>query len=252
MVKIRVSAVKYANTYPFIYGLTESAIHRKIYLETDHPAACAAKLTGGSVDVGLIPVAAIHDLPEHHILGNYCIGANGEVRTVMMLSNSSFDSIETVCLDYRSRSSVALARVLAAHHWKREFNWKNTQEGFRFDRLGPGEAAVLIGDQCFALESIFRHKWDLAMEWKNYTGLPFVFACWVSNRQLDNSFAEEFDEALKTGVDNIDAVVEKYGKAGTISGAVLKDYLSGNIDFNLDADKRKAMEIFTGLIKSLQ
>ena len=57
MDKIRISAVKYANTYPFIYGLTESGFDKKIILETDHPADCAAKLINGKVDIGLIPVA---------------------------------------------------------------------------------------------------------------------------------------------------------------------------------------------------
>ena len=90
MDKIRISAVKYANTYPFIYGLTESGFEKKVILETDHPSDCAAKLISGRVDIGLIPVAALPMLKEYHIISDYCIGANGNVRTVMLLSNCPF------------------------------------------------------------------------------------------------------------------------------------------------------------------
>ena len=66
MDKIRISAVKYANTYPFMYGLIESGFEKKVILETDHPAECASKLISGKVDIGLIPVAALPLLKEYH------------------------------------------------------------------------------------------------------------------------------------------------------------------------------------------
>ncbi len=113
MDKIRISAVKYANTYPFIYGLKESGFEKKVILETDHPADCASKLINNRADIGLIPVASLPLLNEYHIISDYCIGANGDVRTVMLLSNCPFEDVETIYLDYRSRSSVNLTRVLA-------------------------------------------------------------------------------------------------------------------------------------------
>ena len=90
MDKIRISAVKYANTYPFIYGLIESGFEKRVILETDHPADCAAKLISGRVDIGLIPVAALPMLNKYYIISDYCIGANSNVRTVLLLSNCSF------------------------------------------------------------------------------------------------------------------------------------------------------------------
>src|SRR5450759_4990834 len=140
MDKIRISAVKYANTYPFIYGLIESGFDKKAILETDHPADCAAKLISGKVDIGLIPVAALPLLKEHHIISDFCIGAIGNVRTVLLLSNCPFDEIETILLDYRSRSSVNLTKVLAKNSWKKEFKWVNTTKGFNFINIGMNEA----------------------------------------------------------------------------------------------------------------
>lgn len=251
MGKIRISAVKYANTYPFIYGLTESGFDKRVLLETDHPAQCAEKLISGRVDIGLIPVAVLPLIKEYHIISDYCIGANGNVRTVMLLSNCPFEEIETIFLDYRSRSSVNLTKVLAKNSWKREFTWINTSPGFDFINIGLNEAVVLIGDQCFEYERSFRYRIDLAMAWKEFSGLPFVFACWTSNKELGKEFIEDFNNALLLGVKNIDAVVKKFGKTGTIRGNDLMNYLTENIDYDLDDDKKKALKMFLELMEKL-
>ena len=251
MDKIRISAVKYANTYPFIYGLIESGFEKRVILETDHPSECAAKLLSGRVDIGLIPVAALPMLDRYYIISDYCIGANSNVRTVLLLSNSPFDKIRKIYLDYRSRSSVNLTKVLAKNSWKREFVWINTSKGFDFMNIGPDEAVVLIGDQCFEFENNFRYKIDLAREWKEYSGLPFVFACWTANKKLDNEFIKEFNKALQLGVKNIDAVVEKFGKTGTITGDILKRYLIENIDYDFNAEKKTGLKLFLELMSEL-
>ena len=251
MDKIRISAVKYANTYPFIWGLKESGFEKKVILEVDHPADCAAKLINGRADIGLIPVAALPLIKNYSIISDYCIGANGKVRTVMLLSNYRFKKIEKINLDYRSRSSVNLTKVLAKNMWKREFEWINTSEKFDFENIGVNEAVVLIGDQCFEFENRFRYKIDLAEEWKKQTGLPFVFACWTANRELDPEFLKDFNSALKSGVDNIDKVAKDFGKAGVIGEAELKDYLKYNIDYIFDSEKKKGLNLFLEYLKHL-
>lgn len=251
MDKIRISAVKYANTYPFIYGLKESGFEKRVILETDHPADCAAKLISNRADIGLIPVASLLQLKEYHIISDYCIGANGNVRTVMLLRNCSFEELDTIYLDYRSRTSVKLVQVLARNWWKRNFNWKNTAEGFDILNLKCNEAVVLIGDQCFEYEKNFKFGIDLSMEWKKFTGLPFVFACWTSNKKIDPEFLADFNSALKSGLADIDAVVDSIGSSGAITGPVLKEYLTENIDFILDAEKKKGIEMFLSLVKKL-
>jgi chorismate dehydratase len=249
MDKIRISAVKYANTYPFIYGMEKSGFEKDVILETDHPADCAEKLINGKVDIGLIPVAALPLLNRYNIISDYCIGANGNVRTVMLLSNCPFDDIGNIYLDYRSISSVNLTKVLAKNSWKKEFRWINTSKTFDFRNIGRDEATVLIGDQCFEYENSFRYRIDLAMEWKKFSGLPFVFACWTANKQLDSGFISEFNSALQLGVNNIDAVVARFGNSGTITGEILKNYLLKNIDYSFDEEKKAGLKLFLELMQ---
>jgi chorismate dehydratase len=251
MDKIRISAVRYANTYPFIYGLRESGFDKKVVLEIDHPADCAAKLINGKVDIGLIPVATLPQVKEYNIISEYCIGSNGIVKTVMLLSNCRFEEIETIYLDYRSRSSIILSKVLAKNFWKKEFRWMNTSRGFDFRNIGLKEAVVLIGDQCFEYKKSFRYGIDLSGDWKDFTGLPFIFACWAANKKLDADFLKEFNAALSLGVKNIDLVVKMFGEAGTITGDSLKKYLTENIDYDFNDEKKRALKMFLDLMGEL-
>ena len=249
--KIIISAIKYANTYPLNYGLRESGIEKYATIEIDHPAECARKLATGEADIGLVPVAAIPAITGLTIISDYCIGTNSPVRTVLLVSNSELENIESINLDYRSRTSVALARILAARLWKKEFEWKETSPRFDFDNIPVNEGLVIIGDQCFELETKFRYNIDLATEWKKLTGLPFVFACWVSNKQLPEEFIQKFNEALHFGISNIDSAISKYGEISLMSVEILKSYLVHNIDYLLNKEKYKAMNIFFDYLKEI-
>jgi chorismate dehydratase len=135
--------------------------------------------------------------------------------------------------------------------WKRDFKWIDTSENFDFINIGPTEAVVLIGDQCFESEHKFKFKTDLAGEWNSHTGLPFVFAVWAANRDIDQGFIDEFNEALKMGVDNIDAVVEYFAPMSVIGKKELDIYLRKNIDYILDDRKFNGMNLFLDLLSKL-
>jgi chorismate dehydratase len=78
-----------------------------------------------------------------------------------------------------------------------------------------------------------------------------VFACWTANRILEKNFIEEFNEALKLGVSNIEKVVTKFGDTGTITGDILREYLTKSIDYYLDEEKKKGLDLFLELMKKL-
>ena len=78
-----ISAVSYVNAKPFIYGIEHSGFFQNFSLSLDVPSVCAEKLKNNQVDIGLAPVAIIPELGEHYIIPDFCIGANGPVRTVM-------------------------------------------------------------------------------------------------------------------------------------------------------------------------
>ena len=71
MKKIKISAVSYLNTKPFVYGLVNSALIDQIDLSLDMPSLCASKLKDDSVDIGLVPVAVIPEINGANIITDY-------------------------------------------------------------------------------------------------------------------------------------------------------------------------------------
>ena len=97
--RIRVGIVNYRNTRPLIYGLERPPINKQITLVGAYPSKLAQMLMDDEIDVGLIPVAAIPQLPTYHIVGNYCIGTEGEIASVCLFSEVPMHEIERVYLD---------------------------------------------------------------------------------------------------------------------------------------------------------
>ncbi|MFN8208759.1 MAG: MqnA/MqnD/SBP family protein [Bacteroidales bacterium] len=148
----RISAVSYANTLPYVYGLTRSPAIPPMELSFDYPARCAEKVISGEADIGLIPVAVIPQLNYYEILPGFCLGAIGRVRTVLLVSTVPLSDIQQVRLDYQSRSSVQLARLLARDFWKINPDWVEGRTEDDMRQLEEGETRVLIGDRTFAAE----------------------------------------------------------------------------------------------------
>lgn len=247
MEKIRISAVSYLNSLPFVYGLNHSVLKNECEISLDIPSACAEKLISRKVDVGLIPVAAIPQVTNAHIISDYCIGANGKVKTVCLFSEVPLNEIKTILLDYQSRTSVMLVKILAKEYWKINPEFVNAEAGFE-NKIKKTTAAVVIGDRAFDLS--LSYTYDLAEEWKNFTNLPFVFACWVANKKLTVEFTVEFNNALKNGISNMGKTLEKF-RPTVVSTAEAKKYLTENISYDFDAEKKKALELFNQLAEKI-
>lgn len=244
--KYKISAVSYANTYPFLYGLKKSSIIDTIDLSLDYPSDCAKKLINNQVDIGLVPVAIIPQLKEYYIISDYCIGAVGKVKSVLLLSDVPLYEIKTVLLDYQSKSSVNLTKVLAKHFWNIQPQWEEAKEGFE-NTIKNSTAGVIIGDRTFNLSKNYSYAYDLAEEWQKFSGLPFVFACWVANKKIAPDFINEFNEAIGVGVNNISSVLDFYAIENE-KKLELYNYLTNNISYILTDNKRKAIKKFLELL----
>ncbi len=239
---LKISAVSYLNTIPFIHGLKQSDLIKTIDLQLDYPSICADKLINGTVDLALVPVVAILKLKEAYIISDYCIGANGAVDTVCLYSDVPIEEIESIALDYQSRTSVALLKLLLKDYWRLNPILINEEVGFE-DKIKGKHAALVIGDRAFAMNDKHKFIYDLSAIWTEMTGLPFVFAAWVSNSQLSQDFINAFNKALEKGLTNIDRAlafeVDSYPNCKNP-----EDYLNNKISYSLDSEKKKGMELF--------
>lgn len=239
MNKLKVSAVSYTNSKPFVYGLMHSGILDQIVLSLDIPSDCASKLIENKVDIGLVPVAALLHVRDYHIISNYCIGAKGAVDSVFIFSNKPIAEIKTLQLDAQSRTSNNLAKVLLKNFWKINPEFVDHDQA---------DAFVQIGDRTFGKKEQFLYHYDLAEEWFNFTGLPFAFAVWASNKPISEDFKLAFNAALKLGLDHREEVLKSLNKVENFD---LDDYLMKKVDFNLNDEKLKAISKFHQLIREL-
>lgn len=243
--KIQVGAVSYLNTMPLLYGIEHSPVFSQIELYSDYPSAVAGRLLNGSIDIGLVPVAIIPKMTYAEIISDYCIGADGPVASVCLFSKVPMEQITTVLLDYQSLTSVALARVLLREYWKKDVVFRAATPGFE-NEINDDTAAVVIGDRALQMQKHHPFVYDLAEAWKQFTGLPFVFAAWVANKPIPASFLHCFNEANRHGLNQIETVVALH----PYEGYDLHHYFTHNISYQLTLEKKAGLELFLKFLQS--
>ena len=241
MTKIKITAVSYLNTKPFLYGIFNNQLDKLIDLQLDIPSVCAQKLKSGEADLGLVPIAVLPELKKPHIISDYCIGSLRSVRTVCLFSEKPIEKIEKVYLDYHSRTSVELVKILLKNHWKVTPKLIAATAGFE-KKIKGTTAALVIGDRAIEMHSGFEYYYDLGEAWNDYSGLPFVYAAWVSNRPLEDDFVALFNDALSKGVEQIPKLI--YLLPTPQPGFDLQHYFTNNISYELDGQKKKALTKF--------
>jgi chorismate dehydratase len=244
--KIRVAAVNYLNTKPLIYGFENGMMNGEVELVTDFPASIADMLIHGEVDIALVPIATIPLLPQHFIISNYCIATNGEVASVCLFSDVPIEEIKTVLLDYQSKTSVGLLKILLKEYWKINPTLIDANEGYEGNIAGT-TAGLVIGDRAFIQRTKNRFIYDLGFAWKQMTGLPFVFATWVAINEMPLDFTHKFNEATSNGLQHLPEIISQ----NVYEHYDLKEYYNNNIDYKLDNEKRNAMELYFAKIKTL-
>ena len=235
---MRVALVEYLNTYPFSSGMQMTGFEAEHLIHRVIPAQCATLFKEGNVDLSLCPVGALGELPAYDIVGKYCIGADGPVKTVMLLSKVPLPDITAVRLDDHSRTSNLLLQILAQRHWKKTWSY------YQDNSNGAATACIMIGDKVFDKAASYPYQYDLAQAWKELTGLPMVFAVWIATPGMDEAVVRGIDEAFEKGMQ---AIVE--GASSLAPWQV--DYLTQSISYTLDAGKREALTLFTTWAKAL-
>lgn len=245
--KIKISSVSYLNTKPFIFGLEQTGLLSEIDLQLEIPSKTAEKLLTGEAEIGLVPVAIIPQLPNARIITDYCIGAVGAVKTVSLFSRQPLEQLQTILLDYQSCTSVQLVQILCNYYWKKPNIQFVPADRHYIQKIKGNTGGVIIGDRTIDLAPQFAYNYDLSEAWYRFTGLPFVFAAWVTTRNIHPTLEEKLNTAFKTGLHNIDEVVAQFQPQ--YKGFDVKEYFTRYISYELDAPKRKGLDLFLHYVK---
>ncbi len=233
------------NTKPLLYGIERSSVMNDIELVLNYPSELAKSLKDGSIDIALLPVGAMHEVEGAHIVSDYGIASDGNVVSVAIFSQVPMEEITTVYLDYQSRTSVRLAQLLLEKHWKQDVVYKQAPENY-IEYINGTTAGVIIGDRALKQLTNFQYIYDLSTGWKAFTGLDFVFAAWIANKELPQEFMAAFNLANAEGLKHLDDVIAE----NPFPYYSLDTYYNDNIKYYLDEDKRKGLSKFLELIKN--
>ena len=238
--------MSYLNTKPLIYGFEKGMMKEEVELVMDYPANIASMLLNDEIDIGLVPVAVLPALKQYHLISDYCIACDGEVASVCLFSEVPINEIETILLDYQSKTSVALLKILLKDHWNINPKLADTSSGYELS-IENTTGGLVIGDRALAQRNQSKYCYDLGSAWKELTGLPFVFAVWVSNKPMDKQFIEKFNMTNSYGLDNLEGIVAK----NNFSSYDLDYYFKKNIIFKPEIDKLEVITLFLEKLKAI-
>jgi chorismate dehydratase len=249
MSRLRISSISFLNTVPLMWDFEHGTAGADFDISYTVPSACASDLEAGRADIGIIPAAAYAQIPDLAIIPGVAIAARGAVRSILLLSKVPLEKIRTVAMDTSSMTSVALTKILFERWWG---------GGRVFTSMAPDldvmlheqDACLLIGDPALQVDHSKYFVFDLAEEWRRFTGKPFVFAFWAvrraasarSSSELATIFQKSRDHGLRPG--NLDLIIHEWADRLKLSRPEVRTYLTQNIHYYLDADCLDGLQLF--------
>lgn len=243
----KLGAVPYLNSLPLIHFLQERPTLAV-------PAALTRLLRIGQIDIATAPVTTLFENPDYTLVPGICIGSNGPVRSVKLFFHSekvTAENIRSIYLDMESRTSVLLLKVLLRFKYGRRLD-----EIDFYTPIPPREVEgrLLIGDKAFA-ELSEVPPLDLGYEWSAWTGLPFVYAAWISRLPaVSDRAVADLTEARNRGLASLRSVIPLEARFPV---TMIEEYLK-NIVYHLGPRELEGMELFRdyllreGLVESEQ
>ena len=261
---LKVSAISFLNTAPLMWDFNHGAppeqhrnrdlppeLRADFTVEYTVPSLCAEALQQGLADIGIIPAITYTTIPGLAILPDAAIAAKSAVRSILLVSHKPIEQVNSIAVDTSSRSSVALARILCRKRWRRERQFRDFPPDLD-SMLAACDAALLIGDPALRIARSNYFVYDLAEEWRHFTGKPFVFAFWALRLQALNEVRRPLDVAgvFRNSRDhgiqpaNLEQIARRWSERVGLPEPEIIAYLTGNIHFFLDAENLEGLELF--------
>lgn len=240
---VRLGAVSYLNSRPLVYELAEHLPGSKVTL--DYPSRLADALARRELEVALIPSIEYFRSNDYEILSNACVAARGPVMSVKLFCRVHPGEIRTVALDEGSRTSATLTRIILAEkygvHPKAEpLSLSSSTEHSQAD------AVLLIGDRAMHdPDEPFVEVMDLGEIWNEWTGLPFVFAMWVAQKDADTTgIAEILERTRDLGTRHLHDIAAAEAGGLNLAVPVAENYLRNNLYYTMTSAERAGLNLF--------
>lgn len=248
--KLRVVAADFLNSLPLTVEMAEDDFFEFEYVV---PSEGARQMMEKEADIALLPVAALAEIGGLEIVPGPCIGANGRVESVVIVSQVPIDQIERLYVDEASRTSVVLGKVFLDSVGKGNIPFVRLKATEITEKVGGGDAGLLIGDVAFRESKRFKYRHDLADSWKRLTGEPFVFAVWAAQPGvLTPELVERINRRFWDGQARKHQIIEQWAAEHGMPKQEVADYLDERIQFNLNKHAWNGMQEFFRLASNMR
>ena len=247
MPNIRVALPSHINTIPFIFGLQHHDVKDEIVLNLMEFPNSVQMLKSKKVDIALVPLEALQQFDHYHVMGDYCLSSQREMQFIFLILNGDFSNLTTIYIDDKSQVATSLVHILTKGYWKCSPKFRPLPSSETINNLKFGEAVLLAGNEDIAENHKQDCLIDLSAEWKKFTGLPLVVAVWVSLEPLHQTFTDQFNDALRLGINSIDVALEGKIFSNDFPKAKVRRQLSQGISYMFDHEKTISMQLFLQL-----
>jgi chorismate dehydratase len=234
----------------------EAAARLREHFEISYtiPSRCAEQLKEGSADIGIIPVAAYTTIPDLVIVPDVAIAAKNKVRSILLVSKVPLDKIRSVATDDSSRTSAALVEIYLRKFVGIDPGFSRQKPSLK-EMLQWHDAALLIGDPALQAQALQSYPkgyfvFDMAEEWKRWTGRSFVFAFWairkaaLQGRGTEPNIAQVFQQSRDHGLQHIPEISAAWEPKLNLPAKVISAYLTENVDYTLDAKNLEGLRLY--------
>jgi Predicted periplasmic solute-binding protein len=235
----KVGKVSYLNTIPLFYRFEDPMIE----LVEGEPSYLVSLLRDEKIQAGIVSsVEYLFNRSQYRVASGLCIASKQRVCSVLLLSRRPLLEIKSVYLTPASLTSKILCKHLLEDVYKLKPEYVESRES--------ADALMLIGDDALYEKKLgkFEYVYDLAEEWHKVYSLPFVFALFLVRKDADPSLDRLIEElALRS----IKAFYEDFAQGRLevegFSRDEVKDYFYHCIDYFLDEEKERSLELFGSL-----
>lgn len=230
----RIQGVKYLNAWPPLYGLMMGREREQVRMAL--PSVLAQRLVNGEADLALAPVATLALGPSFELVRGICIGADGAVASVLVVGECPIEDMDRLLLDTASRTSVVLAQLIASQRRRGRALSVEPGDHARMAREVRGRTgAVVIGDHALALRTRYPYVLDLAQAWREWTGLPFVFAAWIARAgMVDETTEGMLRDSLAHGLGARREIAHLWAAQEGGNPSFFEHYLTHHVRYTLD------------------
>jgi chorismate dehydratase len=241
---MRLGRIPWINAAPVYAAMDRGVVPPPATVVSATAAELNDLLAAGELDLSVVSaVEYARDAAAYHLLPDLAISCDGPVHSVALFSKRPISELggATVLRTASSRTSHLLLALLCRHVWHVAPNFVTARaepnDLTALESL-PHDAVLVIGDAALHLHAsgIYPVFADLGSAWKEWTGLPFVFAVWAARRDADRPGALQVHQRLLEsrawGVQHLDLIAAEASVRTGIPPSTCRAYL-GDLDYQL-------------------